>query len=264
MALGRWLLTKFDLLIAQAIGYVLRDTSPFRELSLLNESLAEGSAGAPYAHTVRAVGGIPAYHWTVDSGALPDGLSLDSFTGTISGTPQESGTFEVTIRVQDNTVGSQGVVRVVNLNIGDGPSDSSDEAVLLAARDTLAGTATLNWSADVPIAQWEGVTVRGTPQRVTHLRLAKNGLDGTIPASVGSLTMLTDLNLSANMLTGSIPAELGGLSNLTGLSLSGNQLTEPVDGRDSACSGRPVQPATAVPQRQPAYRMCPAEIAGRT
>ena len=228
MALGRWLLTKFDLLIAQAIGYVLRDTSPFRELSLLNESLAEGSAGAPYAHTVRAVGGIPAYHWTVDSGALPDGLSLDSFTGTISGTPQESGTFEVTIRVQDNTVGSQGVVRVVNLNIGDGPSDSSDEAVLLAARDTLAGTATLNWSADVPISEWDGIgddSLEGTPPQVVRLYLGGLGLDGAVPSELSGLTELKELYLQDNDLSGPVPVELGDLSSLTHLHLQNNDLT---------------------------------------
>ena len=32
----------------------------------------------------------------------------------------------------------------------------SDCETLLAVRDTLAGDATLDWSADVPIAEWEG------------------------------------------------------------------------------------------------------------
>ena len=41
------------------------------------------------------------------------------------------------------------------------PGLVSDCEALLAGRDTLAGTATLDWSADVPIAQWEGVTVGG-------------------------------------------------------------------------------------------------------
>ena len=125
-ALGRWLLTKFDLLIAQAIGYVLRDTSPFRELSLLDEPLADGSVGTLYTHTMNVVGGIPAYYWTIDSGALPDGLSLDSFTGTMSGTPQGSGTFEFTIRVRDNTEGNSGVLRAVTLNVNTHASDQSD------------------------------------------------------------------------------------------------------------------------------------------
>ena len=53
-------------------------------------------------------------------------MSLDSFTGTISGTPQESGTFEFTIRVRDNTEGNPGVVRAVTLKIKTRASDPSD------------------------------------------------------------------------------------------------------------------------------------------
>ena len=126
MPLGRWLLTKGHVLIAQAVGYTLRDTSPFRQLFILDEPLSEGSVGAGYTHKVNVVGGIPAYYWTIDSGALPDGLSLDSFTGIISGTSQESGTFEFTIRVRDNTEGNPGVVRAVTLNVNTHASDQSD------------------------------------------------------------------------------------------------------------------------------------------
>ena len=38
----------------------------------------------------------------------------------------------------------------------------SDCGMLLAARDTLAGTAALNWSADTPIADWTGVVLGGS------------------------------------------------------------------------------------------------------
>ena len=42
--------------------------------------------------------------------------------------------------------------------------------------DTLAGSAPLNWSADAPIAHWDGVTVGGTPRRVTELNLENKGV----------------------------------------------------------------------------------------
>ena len=48
----------------------------------------------------------------------------------------------------------------------DNPGLVSDCSALLAARDTLAGSATLNWSADLAIEDWDGVTVRGLPRRV--------------------------------------------------------------------------------------------------
>ena len=100
-----------------------------------------------------------------------------------------------------------------------------DCEALLASRDTLAGTATLNWSADTLIAEWSGVVVEGTPGRVTELHLSSLGLTGEIPIELGSLSNLRYLNLSDNRLTGPIPTELVGLVNLQSLYLGGNRLT---------------------------------------
>ncbi|MDE2822841.1 MAG: M12 family metallo-peptidase, partial [Chloroflexota bacterium] len=94
------------------------------------------------------------------------------------------------------------------------PGLMSDCEALLAARDILAGAASLNWEADTPITQWDGVTVGGTPQRVTELSLYERGLTGEIPSELGNLSNLKSLNLSSNRLTGEIPKELGELSNL--------------------------------------------------
>ena len=224
MPLGRWLLTKGHLLIAQAIGYVLRDTSPFVPLSLLDEPLPDAVVGTAYAHEMGIAGGTPAYHWTIDSGTLPDGLSLDSFTGTISGTPQESGTFEFTIRVQDSTDGNQGVVHAVNLNVRDRTPDSSDRAVLVELYNATDGenwTNNTNWLSDEPMRTWHGVTA-DDEGRVAELSLSDNQLRGEIPTELGSLPNLTRLFLGFNQLTGGIPADLGNLASLERLYLGGN------------------------------------------
>ena len=101
----------------------------------------------------------------------------------------------------------------------------SDCGMLLAARDTLAGTAALNWSADTPIADWIGVALGEASGRVTEILLGGMGLNGNIPKQLGSLTNLQSLDLSDNRLTGSIAAELLDLSNLQKLYLGGNLLT---------------------------------------
>ena len=100
-----------------------------------------------------------------------------------------------------------------------------DCEALLDAKDTLRGTATLDWAADSAITGWEGITTGGTPSRVTELDLSSESLSGSIPAGLGNLFELTSLDLSSNSLTGSIPRELGWLYNLTEIRLSGNSLT---------------------------------------
>ena len=105
------------------------------------------------------------------------------------------------------------------------PGLISDCEALLAARDALAGTASLNWSAATPISQWEGVTVDQPVTRVTGLDLESQGLTGSIPPELRGLSNLKELDLSHNQLSGEIPSGLGSLSNLILLDLYANRLS---------------------------------------
>ena len=107
----------------------------------------------------------------------------------------------------------------------------SDCTTLLGLKDELRGSVSLNWSVDVAMDTWDGVTVRsvgGTPSRVTILDLTNKQLTGTLPTALGNLTGLKWLYLGRNQLTGNIPSELGNLSNLEWLYLNNNQLTGPI------------------------------------
>ena len=110
------------------------------------------------------------------------------------------------------------------------PGLVSDCMALLAAKDTLRGAETLNWSVDAPISDWEGVWVQGSPSRVTGLILSSKNLSGTIPPDLARLDALEHLRLNDNMLTGEIPAALGSLRSLRSLILNDNQLTGEVPG----------------------------------
>ena len=105
------------------------------------------------------------------------------------------------------------------------PGLAQDCNALLAMRDTLAGDAQLNWSADLSIQQWDGVSVFNAPARVVSLKLPGRELSGSIPAELGSLDSLEVLDLSGNELIGSIPPELGSLGGLRYLYLDDNGLT---------------------------------------
>ena len=105
------------------------------------------------------------------------------------------------------------------------PELVEDCDTLLELRDTLAGRAVLNWSVGRPMARWTGVTIAGTPQRVTKLELANSGLTGELTGLLGNLTRLTHLRLNGNAFTGRIPSKLQLLTSLTHAYLAGSTLT---------------------------------------
>ncbi|MEO5936790.1 MAG: putative Ig domain-containing protein [Terriglobales bacterium] len=57
--------------------------------------------GSPYAFTMATPTGSAPFSWSVATGALPPGLSLDTARGTIQGTPTTDGTYAFTIQVRD-------------------------------------------------------------------------------------------------------------------------------------------------------------------
>ena len=57
-------------------------------------------------------------------------------------------------------------------------------SALLGLKVELAGTTTLNWSQNLDIGSWTGVTIGGTLQRVTGVNLPSSNLNGTIPTGL--------------------------------------------------------------------------------
>ncbi len=102
---------------------------------------------------------------------------------------------------------------------------SRDCDTLLGLKDTLAGDATLNWSKDLGLEEWEGVGLGDSPPRVHALWLGFKSLNGTIPAALGRLDQLRFIDFQNNQLMGEIPPELGDLHLLEELTLGVNQLT---------------------------------------
>ena len=136
---------------------------------------------------------------------------------------------------------------------GASPGLVSDCQTLMNLRDWLYGGVTTNWNAGTPIDEWVGLTIEGSPRRVTGLsvgsgrygdavtagiippeladlprlrtlELAGNQISGNIPPELGQLSELETLDVAHNQLSGRIPAELGDLSSLRSLNLAGNRL----------------------------------------
>ncbi len=71
-------------------------------LQITNATLAAGSVGGSYFQFVNVTGGVQPYAFSVSSGSLPDGLTLDPSEGEISGVPTVAGTSSFTVQVTDS------------------------------------------------------------------------------------------------------------------------------------------------------------------
>ena len=146
-----------------------------------------------------------------------------TYTLTVGASDSVSGTNSVTVTITVAAVDCSGGTAV--LDADDEPALVGDCEALLGLRDALAGAATLDWSLDTPIASWDGVTVSGTPQRVTKLNLTNRRLTGVVPSGLAALTSLEELRLGRNSLRGEIPGQLGDLADLRVIYLRYNRLT---------------------------------------
>src|SRR5580693_9088708 len=72
-------------------------------LVVTTTSLTRGTVGTAYSSAVIVTGGSTPYAYS--AGNLPSGLSINSGTGTITGTPAQNslGTWSATVKVTDST-----------------------------------------------------------------------------------------------------------------------------------------------------------------
>jgi hypothetical protein len=85
-------------------------------LAIVTTSLPDATIGVPYSGQVQAAGGILPYTWALTSGTLPQGLTLNTTTGQITGTPTtEVNAASLTFRVTDASSPIQTATRTLTL-----------------------------------------------------------------------------------------------------------------------------------------------------
>ena len=133
------------------------------------------------------------------------------------------------------------------------PERRSDHTILLETKQTLDPNDRLNWSPDLPIEQWDGVTVRdGRVVALTfndvaekedfeihgiegaHQRLLLRG--GCIPPEWGQLDALQVLCIAGTGLEGRIPPEISDCEALTGLQITENGMDPQIPAELGRCS----------------------------
>jgi subtilisin family serine protease len=77
--------------------------SVYMPLVVSTPPVSTGTTGVSYSQTLTASGGLLPYTWTVAAGSLPPGITLNKYSGTLSGTPGAAGTFSCTLQVADSS-----------------------------------------------------------------------------------------------------------------------------------------------------------------
>jgi hypothetical protein len=123
-------------------------------LTIATTSLPKGQTGSSYSAMLAGSGGTAPLHWSIAGGSLPNGLSLNTATGSISGTPTVSGNSAITVKLTDSDSPTQSATANLALTIAPAPlaitttslpkgqAGSSYSAMLVAT----GGTPPLTWA----------------------------------------------------------------------------------------------------------------------
>ena len=90
-------------------------------LSITTSSLPAGTVGTAYNQSLQASGGTSPYTWSIASGSLSTGLSLDASSGAITGTPTSAGTSNFTVQVTDAS--SDNATAALSIIVSSGSGD---------------------------------------------------------------------------------------------------------------------------------------------
>lgn len=119
------------------------------QLQIETSTLAQASVNTPYSQGVIASGGTPPYQWTIVSGSLPNGISLQPVSGALTGTATKTGQFTFTAKATDavsNSAQQQFTIAVSSAADGayDGPAELPRVYLATAMSDSPAPGSTIS------------------------------------------------------------------------------------------------------------------------
>ena len=86
----------------QASANVAINVSDVGAPAISGSATLGGVKGAAFNYQLNATGGVPPYTWSLASGSLPPGLTLEPGTGLVSGSPASAGSYSMTVQATDS------------------------------------------------------------------------------------------------------------------------------------------------------------------
>ncbi|HEY1342292.1 MAG TPA: putative Ig domain-containing protein, partial [Bryobacteraceae bacterium] len=161
-------------------------------------SLSNGTAGTPYSATLSASGGTGGYTWSVSSGTLSAGLSLNG--SSITGTPTAAGTSNFTVQVRDSSGANASKPLTITINpaplmitttsLPNGTVGAPYSATLAAN-----GTGVITWSI-ASGALPDGLSINGSA--ITGSPTAAGLFNFTVQAANSNATATKPLSITIN------------------------------------------------------------------
>jgi Putative Ig domain len=150
----------------------------------LPATIPAGTADQAYNAVLAVGGGTSPYHFSVSSGALPPGVSLNPTTGTLSGTPTTAGTYSFEVMVTDSPLPDQGSQ---TFNMGIGKGGSKVQVALTPTSVTLLSNQNQQFTA----------TVSGTSNTAVTWSAAAGSVDGSGLYTAPAVTTQTNAIVTA-------------------------------------------------------------------
>jgi hypothetical protein len=177
-------------------------------LVITTTTLPDGMVNTPYTVTLAASGGTSPYTWSLTSGTLPAGLSLNATTGAISGTPTAAVsatplTFKVTdsgVPVKTQTGNLTLTIAASNVSVSASPKRGSatlNQVLALTATVTNdVGSAGVSWSVTA------GGTLTGQTTSAASFSAATPGIYTITATSVTDGTKIATATIGVADLPG--------------------------------------------------------------
>ncbi len=177
-------------------------------LSITTSSLPAGAIGAAYSQTLKSSGGTGAVTWSIPTGALPAGLSLNASTGAITGTPTAAGTFQFTALATDSARAT--AQQPLSLTIAGPPAAPTITLTGLPAAskpgDQPTVTLTLSSAYSLPIQVTATLSITGNSAASTDLAFSNGARTTTVTIPAGATT--ATLQFQVGTLPGTIQISL--------------------------------------------------------